>query len=265
MPLEEKPKLFVLAIGIDQYASPNGLSFPVKDASSVANLIKNMKSEEYSEVRTFELLDNNATRENIQATFVKIGQEMVSGKDSVLLYFAGHGVSYDEKYYFIPHDVLSPDMISEKGFSQDMLGESIAKLNQPKNIFLILDTCYSGQFDIANVGMDRTTTLGNINKTIGDNVFFLSAASPLEKSADGFTIPGGGRAQNGIFAFTLLDVLKSDKGLINKKKDTNTEARAVIVKMEEDFVNNLEEHHLPPQTPSSRINTGGKFFITKIR
>ena len=135
--LERKGTLYILAIGVNEYANSNyNLSFAVADATDVAAEIKSQQLEKLPlELRRFgsaevvPLFDGKATRAAILKALARLSGDDTSQlpandplaalrksqpEDAVVIYFAGHGkaVGGDKeskaeqgRFYLIPHDM----------------------------------------------------------------------------------------------------------------------------------------------------------------
>jgi len=137
------PKDILLVIGIDNYV--NGwptLNNAKRDAKDFEDLMTGQYG--YKKENTIELFNGNATNRNIFNTIDSLARNLNSN-DRLLVYFSGHGY-YDKQMdmgYWIPSN-------AEKNASYEYIDNlrltrlfSKAKV---KNIFIIVDACYSGQF-----------------------------------------------------------------------------------------------------------------------
>jgi WD40 repeat protein len=173
--LKRQGTIYVLAIGVGQYANPEfNLSYIEADVRDFGELIRLRQSELATgeQIKVFPLLNAHATKNNILETLqrlsgVKTGKNSavqlpfdmeippVQPEDSVVIYFSGHGISQDNRFYMIPHDIgyqgkrssLSPVGLQEiltHSISDAEMEESFRGIDA-KNLLLILDACNSGQ------------------------------------------------------------------------------------------------------------------------
>lgn len=194
-PAVVKPRLFVLAIGVNAYRSDaiQTLSYAVSDARSLTEHLKTAAGGEiYSSVETSLLLDAEATEPAITAQLKKIA-ETAQPQDSVVVYIAGHGVVGEKTglYYFVHHDVSGLDAVETEGISQNRLIELIGAIRS-QNILLMIDTCHSGAFPAEAAG-------AIVNET---GYYVLAASSDAEQALDGYN------ARNGVFAHAVLTGLR---------------------------------------------------------
>src|SRR5262249_41880942 len=151
-----KPKLYILAIGINDYVDSGGkdpatgqivlfppLTASVPDAKAFAAEMKNAGAGEYGEVRVTEALDRDATVARLDEAFRKLAAG-ISPRDTFVLYAAAHGYSLGGNYYMIPQDYqggTEPDKIRARAIGQDRLQDWIANRIRAKKAVILLDTC----------------------------------------------------------------------------------------------------------------------------
>ncbi|KAF8596659.1 hypothetical protein BDV93DRAFT_500245, partial [Ceratobasidium sp. AG-I] len=166
------PKLHALVIGINRYESPKreNLHGCVTDAMSVFTYLTHNLCVPRAQLLC--LLDEQATRQGIIASFCShlIDNPNIKHSDPIIIYFAGHGDSvaapaewcssdgkcemilpYDAGWSNVRKDIKSGIPPAERenfihGIPDRTLGSLIYKLRQVKgdNITVILDSCFSG-------------------------------------------------------------------------------------------------------------------------
>ncbi|MGE0313005.1 MAG: caspase family protein [Lautropia sp.] len=138
----QRPRLFVLAVGISDYRIPAyKLGLPAKDATDFAAVLKAQAGRNYAEVQTRVLTDAKATRANIEEQFAWL-REAPGVDDIGILFLAGHGINADGgEYHFLPwdgdHRALGKTAVAESSIRQT-LG------NMRGKALLFVDTCYAG-------------------------------------------------------------------------------------------------------------------------
>ena len=151
-----KPKLHILAIGINAYAdlgwTPPGssetLAFPqlnlaVADAKAFAAGMKNAGAGMYSEVHVTEALDADATPAKLDELVERMAAG-ISPRDTFVLYAAAHGYSLNGRYYLIPQDYQggnNPQALTSRAIGQEHLQDWIANRIKAKKAVILLDTC----------------------------------------------------------------------------------------------------------------------------
>jgi WD40 repeat protein len=196
-----KPKLIVLAVGIDRYEAPNQLKYAVKDSTDFMKTIAAKKSRSYSDFIQFSLFDSLATLQNIETTFDKISA-VLNENDAVLIYLAGHGLRDNRDFYFIPYGVDDSNL-EETALSQRILKKNIAKLAKTNKVFILIDSCHSGAVDLDGI-QQEISSFDKIKHQLGDNIFILAASGENQEALDQFILPNNEKPNNGLFAYAVL-------------------------------------------------------------
>jgi WD40 repeat protein len=215
-----KPKLHVLAIGINKYVDrgwrPPGQSerhvFPplalaVKDATTFGESLKRTAAQLYADVRVTTATDAEATRENLTKTIDKIAAE-IQPRDTFILFAAAHGKSEAGRFYLIPQDYdggPDPEALVARAIDQSMLQDWLANRIKAKKAVILLDTCESGAL-VAGYARSRTdapaseAALGRLHEATGRPV--LAAAAEGKPAFEGYE-------GHGVFTWSLLDALRN--------------------------------------------------------
>jgi len=141
-PVPLKPgRLFLLAIGVSQYADPwLDLAWAHKDAADIAALFSRQRGL-YQDVSLTLLTNAAATRQRIFEALTSLG-EGARAEDTVLVFFAGHGHgTADGNYYLLPHDV-DRLRFEDTALKAGEVRRHIAAIRARVGIFL--DACYAG-------------------------------------------------------------------------------------------------------------------------
>ncbi|MBV8911890.1 MAG: caspase family protein [Acetobacteraceae bacterium] len=182
-----KPKLYVLAVGINNYAPAiNQLSFAVPDARAVAAAIRTHVPESYGSVSVTELYDQAATTSGVLRALADIAAKATSG-DTVLIYLSGHGTTIGRQYYFVTQNVPSVDAVPAAALSEDALVHALAAIKS-NNAMMFLDTCHAGAFSL-----DAASQIAHETGR-----YVLAAAASLEEALDSYD------DRNGVFATAVL-------------------------------------------------------------
>lgn len=128
-------------IGIaDYHHAPWQLQTPVQDARALETLLRDGHG---FEVTTLTDPDGAAMRD----LFQRIGQEVQSVDERVLIYYAGHGVQRDSAYglkgYFVPADARPGDdgsMVPMEAINE------VLRVLPARHVLLVLDCCFAGAF-----------------------------------------------------------------------------------------------------------------------
>ena len=215
---QSQPRLYILAVGINAYAdhgfAPPGSSqifaFPpltlaVKDATAFGEEMKRAASGLYREVKLVTLLDEQATRTNLNAAIDKLADQ-IEARDTFVLFVAAHGKSEAGRFYLIPQDYdggSDPAALAQRAVDQFMLQDWLANRIKAKKALLLLDTCESGALvsGYLHSRTDQPTSdaaLGRLHEATGRPV--LTAAAEGSPAFEGYE-------GHGVFTWSLLDGL----------------------------------------------------------
>jgi hypothetical protein len=196
-----KPRLFVLAAGINKYVAPApALDLAVTDAKSFVAAVRQEAKPLYREVDAYELYDDQATVAGVNKALDDIATKADSS-DVLLVYLSGHGEQVDNDYYFITQDFRMPsadtdaalnDAIKKDGLSGEDLVAHLGKIGT-KNGFLFLDTCHAGAIRL-------DTGPARINQESGR--YILVASQSIQEALDSYD------GKNGVFAYAVLEGLE---------------------------------------------------------
>jgi WD40 repeat protein/uncharacterized caspase-like protein len=171
--LKRKGTAYIIAVGVNEYANTQyNLKYAVADARSFGDEMRRKQTEigGFERVEVIELLDANATKDNILSVIKRLsgqpgpptlkatpgdGLKRVEPEDTVIIYYAGHGTAQAQRFYLIPHDLgYTGDRtkLTEAGL-KTMLSHSISDIEleaaveglDAGHLLLIIDACNSGQ------------------------------------------------------------------------------------------------------------------------
>jgi len=138
-------RVWAVVIGIDNYKDKDipPLNYAVRDARAVADTLR----DKFFVSRVIALYNEEATHENISR--VLKGEVMGAGeRDAVLIYFAGHGITFDTPDgpmgYLVPHDGSIDRRQLFRNFSMYSLREEVGRVCPAKDLLVIADACYGG-------------------------------------------------------------------------------------------------------------------------
>ena len=169
-----RPVVYLLAIGINQYANHEfDLRYASSDASTFAEAVASAQRATHPDrdIRAIALLDQEATRANILLALARLsgastgvlpdmaprqlsGLDRSRPEDTVILYFAGHGMADGDRFFLIPTDIAYQgpramvgdhlDDALRNGLSDLDLERALEPLDA-RYLALIIDACQSGQ------------------------------------------------------------------------------------------------------------------------
>ncbi|MBL7870783.1 MAG: caspase family protein [Cyclobacteriaceae bacterium] len=205
----EKPKLYLLTIGINQYRNPKyNLNYAQADADSTSNRLNDRTGGLFQEIIVTSIRNEEATKTRIAAALTDI-QGKALEQDVLLVYYAGHGVmssATDEQrdFYIVPYDVIQlygrDEILKEKAISATELKEFAQQINAQKQVF-ILDACQSaGALDaVASRGAAEEKAIAQLARSTGT---FWITSTGTEQFASEFDKLG-----HGLFTYALLEGL----------------------------------------------------------
>ena len=269
----EKPErdLYLVTIGTADYKDDRyNLTYPVKDAKDLVNLISSNSAGLYSEIKTKSLFDQDVTADNIAGVrgFLAGSQP----NDVVIVFVAGHGVldaNFD--YYFGTYDI-DFNAPSTKGLAYDKLEHILDGIKANKKI-LIMDTCHSGEVDKEDVFFD---TASEEEENEDEDIAFRSVgtaisedeskATPsrlagelfndLRKGTGATVISSAGGVEfamesdewkNGLFTYCMLN------GLKNRTADLDGDGTIMLLELQEYVVDKVRALSHGRQVLNSRI------------
>ena len=186
--------LHVLAAGINRYRGDiPRLTYAAADARTFVANIRRVTPQAYRTVQVTELYDDEATRDGVIAALRALASQ-VAPQDSVLVYLAGHGIADEQGYRFITSNVGGLDRLAE-GLDGGTLLSSLGDI-PAANVFVFLDTCQAGAFDIK----------GPADFAHESGYYVLTAATSLQSALDSYD------GRNGVFAHAVAEGLLGGAG-----------------------------------------------------
>jgi len=141
------------------------------------------------------LLDGEATRERILKTLADVSGQ-VRPEDSLVIYYAGHGIAVGDRYYLLPQDldfagapselldprsaVLARSAISDVDLTNVLAGEQAA------TAALIIDACQSGEIVGDKLAEHRgpANSRGLAQLAYDKRIYILAASLSTQKAAE---------------------------------------------------------------------------------
>ena len=206
----ERPRMHVLAIGVNKYQMPAyQLNYAVNDADEFTKAMTKVGSGLFAGVDVTTLEDNKVTRNDIAAAFDQISTTTKPG-DVFVLFLSGHGVSVDGHYYYYPQNLdFAAGQDYKNGIGQDLWQEWLAKIPAQKTL-LILDTCESGgAIGLVKGASARETAMDQLQYATGQNL--IAAAGSSDVAREGYK-------NHGVLTYALLEALSQPPGEGGEKK-----------------------------------------------
>jgi hypothetical protein len=135
-------KQYAVIIGIDRYTEWPGLRSAVAEAKSVRKVL----GERYYIDEFFELYDEDATAANIRRLFLDTLAKKVGAKDSLLVFYAGHGqLDATNTGFWIASDG-SKDVYAQNNWIPNAQARNMIGGLKAQRILILADSCFSGDF-----------------------------------------------------------------------------------------------------------------------
>lgn len=137
-------KSHAICIGINCYQNPKERTLlnAVNDARAVSKILNGLG------FQIFELFDHEATKDKIMTLVTDILPNLVNNNDSLIVFYAGHGVTKNNagdgsvSGYFVPYDGYTDKTSSLIDF-YEIVGRLTRSLTA-KHILFLIDCCCSG-------------------------------------------------------------------------------------------------------------------------
>lgn len=279
---QQKNDLWIVCLGVSRYADSRfNLKYAGKDASDVAATLARVCTNDYMQIHSLTLTDADVTK----AQLARVRQFLMQAKrdDSVILFYAGHGLlDKDYDYYLASYDTdflnPSPKALPYEDF--EMILDGI----QPLKKLMLVDACYSGEIDKNDMAMVNTsaqsvaqgsivfrTTGANVPKIIDASTEQINSLisenfSNLQRGTGATVISSAGGAEvslegaqwrNGLFTYCLL------KGLSDKQADSDGDGNLSVAELQTYCQNKVTEMSNGVQQPTSRNENRLQPFILR--
>ena len=259
-----KPELYVVLMGVSEYKDPQfNLKYAQKDAKDLGTYLSGGKY--FKKVNMKYLLNAEVTLENVKSLseFLKPAKP----EDVVLCFIAGHGVLDENLDYYLASSDMDFNKPSQRGINYEVM-DAVLELTKSRNRILFIDACHSGEVDKDEVKVSQNqsqqeeeiafrsagTNITNIEKVnsfeLAKSVFVdfranngawvISSAGATEYAME------GGRWNNGVFTYSLLN------GLTTGKADLNKDKRIMLSELKDFLIREVQQVTNGKQKPNVR-------------
>ncbi len=185
-----QPNAYVLAVGVDQYQKASKLTGCANDATTAGQFFRSQEGKLFASVNTKVLVDNQATKENIERE-MKALSTTGKAKDHIVLFLSGHGDKGVGGWRFLPVDFDSRNPVSTQLTQQAIFDLAQAAADKGQTVWIMIDSCFSGMLRV-NAGplLDRyhEAGQGGVLLMVSSAATQLTASmptfSPFAKSVD---------------------------------------------------------------------------------
>ncbi len=253
---EQKIRLRLLAVGIDDYQDDSlDLKYATKDATALAEALRQSAGKLFrGGVEANVLLDGKATRKGVLKGLDWL-IENTRASDVAVVYFAGHGETVGEEYYFLPQDLkfTNLDALTKGGVSQAELQERIRRIPARK-LVVLLDTCKSGAVSLgfATRGLAEKKALSVLGQAAG--IYLVAASTSRQLALE------DQKLGHGLFTWSLLEGLK---GKADFDSDRAVTVRELVTFLESEVARVSREKFSQEQFPVTH-GTGRNFPLAVV-
>ncbi len=198
------PDSFALVIGINLYKQNTSVEFADLSALAFEDLAINTLGIPKENVIT--LLNDDATSGQLKAKFELI-KELADSNGNLYIYFAGHGVpGKDGNTYILPNDMSADSIHLEPNLQLNTIYSKLAK-SQAKNVFVFMDSCFSGKDDKGELLYKGVAPIlkRNVENSVDNKLTILTAGG-----ANDFANDYSDKKQR-LFSYFLIKELASGK------------------------------------------------------
>ncbi|MDR0542382.1 MAG: caspase family protein [Dysgonamonadaceae bacterium] len=244
-----KPDLYVLSIGVSEYAHKGyELNYAHKDAADVAAMFQQVNTARFGNIFVTTLVNSEVTRDNIIALRQKLENAKID--DVVVVFYAGHGLLDSQFDYYLATYDTDFDNPAKNALPYDEI-ENLLDGIAPLQKILLVDACHSGEIDKEEILLADASTVqsgavkfrdvgvkvtgktthesAEINQllkqyfadlTRGVGATVIASSSGLEVAMEGEPW------KNGLFTYVLKD------GILNKKADEDRDGVISVSEMQ---------------------------------
>jgi len=243
----DKPKLFVLAVGVSKYNDKYlDLTYPHQDAE---DFVKVMQAQEggalYKQVFPHDLSNGQATLQEIRKGLGWL-QKMTTKRDVAMLFLSGHGQSdAGGHYHYLPFDTKISDLRTttlEDSEIENALGEV------PGKVIAFLDTCFSGGLHPPDVNR-----LANELRSAKKGVVVFTSSTGNEVSQE------NGEWNNGAYTKALVEALS---GGIHQPSKISITILEAYLEQRVRYLTKEQQH--PTLAKPSAIENYDDYFIATV-
>lgn len=205
----KKPDSFALIIGINQYKQNTQVEFADLSALAFEELAINTLGIPKENIIT--LLNDDATSGQLKAK-IELVKELADSNGNLYVYFAGHGVpGKDGNTYVLPNDMSADSIHLEPNLQLNNIYSKLAKSNA-KNVFVFMDSCFSGKDDKGELLYKGVAPIlkRNTENSVDNKLTILTAGG-----ANDFANDYADKKQR-LFSYFLIQELASGKTDLNE-------------------------------------------------
>ncbi len=228
--LERKGTLYVVSIGVNRYANPEfDLRFAVADAKEFAGefAARQVALGRCADTVVDSITDAQATRAGILAALDRLAK--AGPEDTVVVFFAGHGLAHGDRFYLVPHDLgftgrraalreSEVERVLRSSVSDQDLERAFERIDAG-NLLLVVDACDSGKaLETSDPRFGPTNSRGLAQLAYEKGMYVLAGSQAYQAALE------AGSLGHGYLTYALVE-----EGLKTAAADTSPADGEVLV------------------------------------
>ncbi|HEX8069057.1 MAG TPA: caspase family protein [Pyrinomonadaceae bacterium] len=212
--LKRRGTAYIVAVGVNQYVNPRfNLRFAVADAKTFGDEVQHAQAriDAFSKIEVVPLRDKEATKANLLVALKRLGGDesplaaaapaalaqlkAAQPEDTVIVYFAGHGLAVPPRFYLLPHDLgyMGDRTTIDTESLQRMLAHcvsdreleaALAGIDAAQTV-LVVDACNSGQaLETEDKRLGPMNSKGLAQLAYEKGMFVLTAAQGFQAAQE---------------------------------------------------------------------------------
>ncbi len=212
--LQRQGTAYIVAVGVNQYANPNfNLRYAVADANTFGTEVQHAQERiaSFAHIEVVQLQNREATKGDMLLALKRLGGDetplpadapaalmklkRAQPEDTVIIYYAGHGLAVPPRFYLLPHDLgYSGDRSSiDRPSLEKMLLHCVSDLEledafegiDAAQVVMVLDACNSGQaLETEDKRMGPMNSKGLAQLAYEKGMFILTAAQGYQAAQE---------------------------------------------------------------------------------
>ncbi|HYP00723.1 MAG TPA: caspase family protein, partial [Pyrinomonadaceae bacterium] len=205
---------YILAVGVNKYANPAfNLNFANADAQTFGEEVQKAQAriEGFEKIEVVRMFDTQSTKANMLFAIKRLGGDeselpasappelaklkRAQPEDTVIIYYAGHGIAQGARFYIIPHDLgykgdrtkidaAGMKTLLEHSLSDRELEAALDRLDAAQAV-LVLDACNSGQaLEAEDKRLGPMNSKGLAQLAYEKGMFILTAAQGYQAAKE---------------------------------------------------------------------------------
>lgn len=230
---DDRPNLYVLAVGINDYPGDLKLDFAVPDADAITQSLKEKSGPLYRKIEVKLIKDKQATRRAIEQGLAWLGSKMTH-QDVGVVFFSGHGDKDDDGNFFLISVDVNPRNLAGSCVAGDYVKKRLGEM--PGRIIAMLDACHSGAAGDRQRRIAITDDLVRDLITEDYGIIVMSSSLGREFSLESLEF------KHGFFTLALMEGLAG-------KADFNRDGLVYLSELDAYAVRRVKELSKGQQTP----------------